>query len=159
MTRVRVATIEDLDELAAMVTAFLEETAYRHVTTGEPDQIRQTLASLITGQGRVFIADDDGGAVGCIAVLVYRHPVSGGLVGSELIWWVHPDARATRAGHRLLRAAEQWATDHDATQMQCVAWRGRLEGFYRRLGYQEMETVYIKDLPCHSEPPPSLDSR
>jgi len=90
----------------------------------------------------IFLAESDGAVMGMLAVMVYPHPMSGARVASELCWWIEPEARGGRTALRLVRAAEQWAVDHDARVLQMIAPTARVGEFYEALGYGRVETTY-----------------
>jgi GNAT superfamily N-acetyltransferase len=144
-TVVRVATGDDAPELLKMIGHFLSDTVYGETVDGETDTMAALVNRVASGElGQVLVAEHAGSPVGMVGVLVYDHPLTGKTVGSELIWWVEPSARSTRAGVKLLKASEEWAKERGALSMQFMSWHGRLKEFYERLGYRELETVYEK---------------
>jgi GNAT superfamily N-acetyltransferase len=147
-TVIRASCPEDRDAVHAMARGFIGETAYRDVIGEDSTPACALLDRFISGElGQLFVAENvERRIVGMVAVLVFTNPVTARLTGSELVWWVEPHARSTRAGLRLMRAAEQWAFDKGAREMQFVSWNAKLDVFYDRCGYAPMERVYMKSL-------------
>lgn len=144
---VRPATPDDKPAIAAMVPHFIEETAYKARLSGQTAALDGLIDRFLTQDaGVIFVAERDSAIVGMIAVVVFPNMVSGETTASELIWWVEPVARDTRAGMKLLKAAQAWAREHGAVDFQLVSWQGRLDDFYTRLGFEPMETVYHRRL-------------
>lgn len=145
---IRAATSGDIPRLVEMGRRFIAETAYRDLVVANPQRITQIIEEVMAApDGIVLVSVSERGIVGMIGVLVYPHPFSGERTGFDLCWWVEPEARGH--GVRLMRAAEAWAREHGATQMQMVAPNPRVEGLYQRLGYRAIEVAYQRRLtPC-----------
>jgi GNAT superfamily N-acetyltransferase len=62
------------------------------------------------------------------------------------VWWMDPEARGGRDGFRLLQSAEAWARTQDAETVQMVAPDTHVEQFYRRLGYEWVESSWHRRL-------------
>ena len=147
---VRPATVdEDLDYLVGAGQAFLRTTTYR----GRVSDARahaEAVARLVLALGRVFVAVDDQDdlrRLGFLAALVIDHPFLGLRIGTEVMWWVEPDARRRGVGRQLFAAFEAWAKAEGAVRAQFGAYRDpHLEGIYQRLGYHSTEVIYEKDL-------------
>jgi GNAT superfamily N-acetyltransferase len=141
MTRVREATLDDLDAVYAMGDQFLRETTYAAFMQPNAEPLLASIVSFIDVPDRLgLVAERDGRVVGMIALLVAPHPFSGERTAFEVVWWVTPAARGL--GVRLLRAAEQWARDQGTVAMQMVAPNARVGAFYARVGYVPVETAY-----------------
>jgi len=99
--------------------------------------------------GVIFIAEDDGEIIGAIAGMAVPEPYSGDLVVSEFFWFVRPGHRGS-AGLRLYEALEYWARQKGAKTMRMVhlmdSMPEKLARIYKRLGYEQVETLYSKDL-------------
>jgi GNAT superfamily N-acetyltransferase len=146
--RVRRATALDLGACVRMGLRFVTDTAYRGKVTANVGQL-QLLVEFLLDHGAVFVAQADGGdVVGMIGASVIVHPISGELTGSEVAWWVEPEYRGGLAGVRLVVAAEAWAREAGALRFQMIAPAGevRVAELYRRRGYDEVETIFQRDL-------------
>lgn len=143
--KVRLATLADVPTLTAMGQTFLSS-LYAGLLADNPAALA-TLASTLIGRDDsvVFVADDPhAGVVGMIAMMVYAHPMSGERVASELFWWVEPAHRGI--GVKMLRQAQLWATARDAVLLQMIAPTPDVAAFYTRLGFQPVETTFLKRL-------------
>ena len=142
---IREAVAGDLDAIVAMGEHFLAQTPYQTRIGRNPAQMRALAEHLITGaHGALFVAARAGTLVGMIGVFVFPHPISGEAIGSEVMWWMEPDARG--AGIRLLRAAERWVKARGATRFQMIAPTPDVEAIYERLGFEKVETVYQRSV-------------
>lgn len=143
---IRPATAGDRDALLHMALRFLASSRYGTLVGSTPEHLERLITFLQEDpRGVAFLAECDGQAAGLIAATVVPNHISGRLSGSEIAWWVQPEfRRRTRAGVRLLDAAEAWARAQRAETFQMIAPAGAedLEGFYRRRGYVELETVF-----------------
>lgn len=87
-----------------------------------------------------------GGLGGMIAPDLY----DGRLYAQEFFWFIGKPHRHGTGALRLLRAFEQWARDHQATEIRMVHLVGSqevsLEALYRKLGYATVEVCYRKPL-------------
>ena len=145
---IREATVADLDRLVEMGCHFLAQTAYCDGRAlNDPAHIRN-LAVMTFDLGVIFVAVDAAGqAQGMLWSIVITHPVLGHRIGTEIVWWVEPEARRGGTGVLLMRAAETWAQERGAIAMQFSALRDApLERFYRRLGYAAKEVIFEKEL-------------
>jgi GNAT superfamily N-acetyltransferase len=138
---IRTATTADLDGLVTMGRHFIEQTPYATRIAHNPTQMRALAVHLMTSpDGAVFVAERDMRLVGMIGVFVFPHPISAERIGSEVMWWMEPDARG--AGVRLLRAAERWVRTQGVARFQMIAPTPDVEAIYQRLGFEKVETVY-----------------
>ena len=142
---IRRATTDDVPRLIEMGQRFTQETEYRGLVEVNPEKLADTLNAMLTSPvNAVFVSSAGGALTGLLLAVVYENPFSGDLTGSELAWWVEPEARGD--GLRLLKAAEAWAIDAGATRMQMVAPNERVGALYKRLGYTPLETAFQRSL-------------
>lgn len=85
--------------------------------------------------------------VGMIAIFAAEHHLSGVPIGHEIAFWVEPAHRGGTIGPRLLEAAEAWACKKGLAVLQLMSPVGSgLGDHYHRLGYEAVETVFLKRL-------------
>lgn len=140
---VRLATLADVPDLVRLGQRFLAETSYgAHLATSPANLEELARALLATDQAAIFVAERGGEVVGCLALHVFPHPMSGEPTANELVWWVNPEARGL--GLLLLQRGEAWAKTMGATTLQMVAPEAAPEvaTFYRRVGFTPVETMY-----------------
>jgi GNAT superfamily N-acetyltransferase len=143
----RLAELADVDALVAMAVRFQDEVYVRHLFA-TPETFRAlTTALLQSPNAEIFLACRDDEPVGMLAATLYVHPMSGDLWGSELCWWIEPEARGGRAALRMLRAAERWAYERGAVFFQMMAPTPDVCRFYKALHYHPVETHFLRRLP------------
>jgi GNAT superfamily N-acetyltransferase len=146
---IRSACASDVDVVQRMAARFLSaEGPYGDRFRADPDRIAALVTHLTTATAAAagFIAEQDGQAVGMFGVFSFVHPIIGDVIASELCWWIEPEARGSRIGLELLRAAEDWAKARAAVWMEMIAPNERVGQFYERLGYARTDVHYLKRL-------------
>jgi GNAT superfamily N-acetyltransferase len=143
---IRRATETDLDALVKMSLRFQAEVYVRHLFATVETFQRLARLLLTSSTTAVWIACDGDTPVGMFAAALYHQPMSGELIGSEVCWWMEPEARGGRTGLRLLRLAETWAKDQGAATFQMMAPTKAVGRFYERLDYEQIETLYQRRL-------------
>ena len=137
---IRAATPADLAACAAMGVKFGQD-VYAGKVPVDADTIL-ALGVRLLEQGTILVADKENAPIGMLGLIILPHLFSGQPHCSEVFWWVDPEHRG--CGIRLLRAGEAWAWDHGATSMHVSAPDTRVGALYERLGYQKVETAYIR---------------
>ena len=144
---IRKARPEDAARICELVGHFLTQTTYRAVLPHKPANVAALVAQVLDS-GCILVAEADGVIVGFLAGLPLEEPVAGLRMFDELAWWVEPTHRGgSLVGPKLLRTAERWAKQKNLQLCKMVAPAGTNVGaFYRRMGYTEVETSWIKRL-------------
>src|SRR4030095_5403739 len=144
---IRAATAEDIDTIVAMGLRFQALTSYAAHLRATATSLRTlTAAVLANADAAIWLAERGGRAVGMIAVGLYTQPMSGECVGSEICWWMDPEARGGRTALKLLHTAERWAAQQGATIFQMMAPTDAVGAFYERLHYELIERHYMRRL-------------
>lgn len=156
---IRPATMADAARVKELVEHFMSQTSYgRILGLARPGVLETLIEEVIEGVGVILLAEEPevraGEAiisqalvVGMIALAALPHPVTGEAFVDELAWWVEPAWRGSSIGPRLLRAAEEWTVQKGLHMLKMVAPAGTDVGaFYRRSGYMEVETAWVKVL-------------
>jgi len=126
-----------------MGVCFQATTSYAQHLHATPETLRALAFGLLSNdQAVIFLAERDGHILGMIAATLYRHAMSQELIGTEVCWWMNPDARGGRTALRLIRAAEQWAVELGAVVFQMMAPTAKVGAFYEALHYEQIETHY-----------------
>lgn len=142
---IRRATLADMPRLIEMGQRFASSSEYAGRVEVDPERVAYSVAGMLDNpMAVVLVSGSDATITGMLLAVLYEHPFSGKLTGSELAWWVEPEARGD--GIRLLRAVETWAKDAGATRMQMVAPNERVAALYERLGYSALETAFQRSL-------------
>lgn len=144
---VRRATRADVDAIVAMGLRFQADSSYAAYLRATAETMRALTLAVISNDASVlFVAEQDDAIIGMIAATLCANPMSGELVGTEVVWWMDPEARGGRTALRLVRAAENWARDCGAVVFQMAAPTAKVGHFYGVLGYDAIETHYQRRL-------------
>jgi GNAT superfamily N-acetyltransferase len=150
--RIREATPGDIPALQALTQAFHGESAFTRIDY-DPESVTNTLTVLITSElGCVFVAEtDDGTAVGVTGGLLSPSWFNRAhITGSEILWYVLPDHRRSKAGKLLFNALEAWGKEQGADSFMMASAAGkhqkRVNQVYESRGYAPIETSFIKEL-------------
>lgn len=142
---IRGATLDDTDAICRMASSFIKA-YFDGKIADNSEQVRQLARDMMQGGERLLLLHDSGhGADGMIAMFIFKHPISGERIAGELAWWVDPQVRGS-AGIALMKRAEEWARTSGAIRIQMVAPNERVGEFYRRVGYDKVETTYTKEI-------------
>jgi len=140
----RIATVDDLDELQRMGLNFLEASPYKEL--GDKDIIRNVLTNIVKGDTREFIgiiSPEVGFILGSATPFLFGPH----LLATEIAWWVEPEARGTGEGLKLLEAFEYWAKNVvGAKLVSMTSLDKNVEKFYKKNGYKLYERAYMKVL-------------
>jgi diamine N-acetyltransferase len=146
MVSIRVATLADYEALCNL----LEQADVLH-HDNLPNVFRATLRPVRTleymrsvledANARIFLAEDDGHAVGTIHIVVRDTPAISLLVPRSVghVEDLVVDAASRRhgIGRKLMAAAEGWARDRGATDMELTVYEFNRDAtaFYQELSY------------------------
>lgn len=144
---IRAATIDDLARASVVVAAFSADIGRPFDTQRFVNFFRAVMGA---GMGVLFLLEQDNVIQGVLGGLATPDPYHGGMVASEMFWYVMDSARGGAGGGRLYRAFEQWAIARGCEEIQMVhlsaSMPERLEQFYKARGYSMIETRYSKIL-------------
>lgn len=103
---------------------------------------------LTSGTGAMWKHDTEGDLTGIIAGILYPDMFDGELVATEVVWYVSPVARSSRAAYDLWQELEMWAKSSNAARIYSGAAVGnpKLGQMFLKRGMKEMETYYTKDI-------------
>lgn len=84
---------------------------------------------------------------GLLLASAQEHPFAAIRYAMETVWWIAPEGRGRSAG-LMLASYEAWAREQHCafTSMASLASFPRAGIIYRRAGYREAETHYLKPL-------------
>lgn len=144
---IRELTIDDLPDLEETAREFYA--ASRALGEFKLDRFCEMWRFLLTGgDGVIFAWDSDGEIVGVLGGIVHRDIYSESTIAEEFFWFIREAHRG--GGVALYRRFEQWARDKGAAQIQMVhlldVMPERVSRFYRRAGFEPIETRYAKRL-------------
>ena len=156
MTNITVRKADESD--AAALAALLVKVGKVH-SDGRPDIYRSPLTKhdensarkLICGkESTVFIAEDNGAAVGELICKIMTHPGDGVFRPRKWLYiddlCVDESARGTGVAAALVKAAEDAAKQCgcSSVELNCWAFNTRAARFYEKCGYVPQKTEYEK---------------
>jgi GNAT superfamily N-acetyltransferase len=151
-TRLRLATLADLEAIIANVSGHFDDTPFAVIggTMDFPhafDLARKAITQDIS-DSIVIVADHDGELVGIIAAIDVspHYAFNGQTVAGECFWWVHKDLRGSSLGIKLLRHFEDWGSKMHFDYLQVGAVDTRTGKLLERLGYTEVSRTYMKKI-------------
>jgi GNAT superfamily N-acetyltransferase len=151
MIAVRPAEDRDLPEVLDLTQALFELSHVSSVTELDKDHVLGLLKNEMRSDiGQAFVAvEDDGKVVGVIAGLLYPlWTQPNHMTGTELLYYVLPEYRRTKAGKKLFDALEKWARSRGAQSMVMVSPSNkhelRLGKMYESKGYVPVERNYMR---------------
>lgn len=143
----KIATLEDLPEIADMSMEFMASTGYTEFS--DRDTIEKLIYNLITGEQNEKIILFKSG-VGFLAGCATLFPFGQHLLATEIAWWVNPNSRGKKTGAEFLEAFEYWAKEKaGCTMINMACLDDKLMKFYETKGYKLYERAYMKVLSEH----------
>ena len=140
----KIATLEDFDEIKDMAMKFMSKTGYTEYS--DEETISQLISNILTGkQDEMIILLKPG--VGFIAGMSSPFVFGTHLIASEIAWWINEDKRGGGEGNELVEAFEYWAKHVAGCSMVTLSGLDDSIGkFYEKKGYKLYERAYMKDL-------------
>ncbi len=160
----RIATSKDIPDLLRFAKNFHKASPYRSMRF-DTDKGRKFLEGIITGknsEGIVLVALKDGIPIGMLVGACAEPVFSSARIATELGWWIEEEFRNTRAALLIYEAYEDWAKRVGCTHVQSAYLPGispALDKFYKKRGYTQVESSYLKVLKWQSSLPSLLSSQ
>jgi N-acetylglutamate synthase-like GNAT family acetyltransferase len=149
MLDIRLATLEDMDDILAMGVEMYEESPYAAIRPVDLDSFRRYAEDLIANH-YFLVALKNGEAVGMAASYIATLPIHCDImVAAEVVFYVRPAFRGSSAAVRLAMELEdvvRKAEDVDVYTFSAMASSPPVvDKLFRRMGYKPIETAYIKE--------------
>lgn len=148
---VRLAKKEDLPVLLRMAKNFFQASPYRGMKF-DREKTKKMFEGVIEGSlhdAVVLVSIHLEKVTGMIIGMANQPAFSSNKIATELAWWVEPDARGSRGSLLLYAAYEDWAKRIGCSHVHGAYLPGvspDLDGFYKKRGYFQVESSYIKTL-------------
>jgi len=147
----RLATLEDIPVCMRFARNFHRASPYN---TMKFDTIKgeKVLRDIISGNQMdsiIILALHDDKPVGFIVGVANEPVFSSVKIATELGWWVDPEHRGSRASLLIYSAYEDWARRVGCHYVQGAYLPGvspPLDEFYKKRGYRQVESSFIKTL-------------
>ena len=138
----KIATIEDVEEIKVMAMKFMATTGYTKYSNEEA--ILRLINTIVTGpQNEMIILLKPG--VGFLAGMSSPFVFGDCKLASEIAWWIDEEKRNSGIGKELVEAFEYWAKNVAGCTL--ITLTGLDEGlgkFYEKKGYELYERAYMK---------------
>lgn len=157
----KIATMEDFNEVKEMALEFLKESPYANYPK-DITKVDNIIFSFLldkelnNNKERVCLLAIPKGSnkpIGIIAGYTTEALFTNQKVATEVMWWVYPEHRGrSRASIELLQAFEHWASMVGSSYVQMASLaslddsRGIVEKIYKKFGYKTTEINYIKEI-------------
>ena len=142
---IRLAKASDFEDRLELIREFREESLKDYNIEVKPEQLQTVFKQCLAN---TLVVDVDGKVVGTVAGVISTLPQDGSKVYQEIIWYVKKNYR--RYGVKLLKGLETFCREKGIKHIIMIAMANlkaeKLSKFYKRLGFMEMETHYIKNL-------------
>ena len=114
-----------------------------------PEVFEKTWTNLFKAKiGVIFLLKSGEKIIGSLGAVKYPDPNSGEMIATEFFWFVNKESRGK--GLKLMKAFESWVAEQGIKKMIMVHLSGsmpeKLKSLYKRMGYNEMETHFIKEI-------------
>ena len=140
----KIATLEDLDEVERMALNFLAASPYKD--HGNPEVILELIQNIIQGEPTekiIILKPTEGFVVGMVTPFIFGNAP----LATEIAWWVEPDKRGSGVGAELHKALEYWAKNIANCKFMSMASLDKtVEKYYKKNGYKLYERAYMKVL-------------
>ena len=145
----KVATLEDKEDVTAMVMKFIASTDYADFA-GE-EQLNSLITNYLENPSNTQVCILEPGK-GMLAGMVTPFLFGPYLLATEIAWWVDPDQRGSGLGIQLLQAFEYWAKEKAGCHMISMSSLDDKVGeMYQKQGYKLYEGAYMKVLSGQGE--------
>lgn len=147
MFEIREATAEDIPTLLEYGNRFVPHLGFP--IEADSVSLENTFYQLIDEPNCILLVDE--GVKGAIGGIIYPHFFNTrSFVCQEVFWWVSEDERKSGLGGKLIKAFEEKARKKGASRigMICILndETSGLDDYYRKLGYRELESTFVKEL-------------
>jgi N-acetylglutamate synthase-like GNAT family acetyltransferase len=147
---IRSARPEDANAIVNLVMEFKDESLHEYSMSFRTKTIFKIVKNLIN-DGVCSVIDDNGNISGVVIGLVFPSIFDEHiLIAQEMIWYVSEKFRHGIGGIRLLKFFENECKKKGVRQIIMVHMGNskaeKLELFYKKIGYKELERHYIKEV-------------
>lgn len=141
-------TLHELNIMATMAAAMCFESPRYSVRTISADRILETLKLLDKAGAFLRVYEDEDGISGIMVGSVAPYLCGPEFYACDLILYVKPEKRGTRAAITLVKEFEKWATDLGVAEVMLGTSTGiaaeKTACLYQRLGYSPVSKGFSK---------------
>lgn len=144
---VREASLKDRTDLLLLAKQFVKEAPEFY--SWNPSKVEADLDGIMANPNYgILLLIHDEIPVGMLAFTVSELPFTGKVVGYELAWFLEKQHRKGRTALLLVKRYEEILKEAgvEIAALSSIAGLRSLETLYKRLGYEKMETTFIRSL-------------
>lgn len=145
--KVREATEEDRTDILVLAKQFVKEAP--EIYSWNSERMERDVDNILTDPNYgVLLLEYKGESVGLLAFTASEMPFTGKVIGFELAWFLEEEHRKGRTALMLVREYERVLTEAGVgiAALSDIQGLRSLESLYNKLGYERMETMYIRSL-------------
>ena len=146
---VRSANLFDTDQIISLGRAMHQESPRFKSNDFSISKCHTGLAEVIPAGG-VFVAELGEEMVGCLVGMLTHHFFGSTLQASDLMLYVKPRWRGSRAAYLLIKTFEAWARASNAKVIQlgisAEIDSAKIRGFYEKMGYRTTGSITVKEI-------------
>tara|TARA_R100001510_G_C7647668_1_gene205014 strand:+ start:11 stop:469 length:459 start_codon:yes stop_codon:yes gene_type:complete len=148
---IRDANHSDTLDIILTVKQFCKEIPHKAWSKVNSTKVNQLVTDLINIEGGfVKIVIHEGEIVGCLIAMASELPVNDFIVSQELMFWLDPNHRNGKTSLKLIDSYVEWAKNLGCSFVRLSSIDQILGGkagiLFKRKGFKEVETAYIKEL-------------
>jgi hypothetical protein len=140
---IRLMTLEDIPQSLELMREFSQESLNEYGFEIKPEQALELSKQFVDTS---IVAIKDNKIIGILAGTIGIYPLDGSKVFQEIAWYVskHHRIYGVTLLYRLDEFCKQWGVKHIIMAHMSNCKANKLDEFYTRLGYRELEVQYIK---------------
>lgn len=134
------------EDINRMAMAFFKASPYKDLGI-EEKKVNALIDSFLMSDKNdkiILLWLVDAQPVGILAAMAEQNLFNTQRFAGELIWWIDPPHRRSKAAEEMRKAFEYWAKLVGCQSASLVDLMGNLKRYYTRKGYTAGETVYLK---------------
>jgi RimJ/RimL family protein N-acetyltransferase len=130
-----------------MALSFFDASPYSNLGVDE-DRVEVLISTFLEApkEDKIVLLWETDRPVGMLAATAEVNLFNNRRFAGELIWWIDPEHRKTKAAEEMRKAFEFWAAKVGCQSVCLVDVMGNLDVYYKRKGYDRRETAYLKVL-------------
>lgn len=148
MARLRLATPNDLADIAAMGIAMHKESSFAAMAY-DVERVKETIGGLMDKNQFVVVAEGTTGEiVGCMAGMVQQSWFGDDMVANDLALYLKPGVRGGRLAFRLVMAFVTWARMAGAKQIRpgVISGSQPAERLYAGMGFKRCGATFVMEV-------------
>lgn len=150
ITIIRNATIKDIEPIVKLIHNFYMEGLKECGMSFRIDTLIKTINMYVT-EKQTIVAERDGELVGIISGNVAKSIFDEDqIIAQESMWYVNEENRKGKVGFKLLKEFEKQVKYLGASIVSMINLSAvnddRMSRYYKRIGYNKVETHYLKEL-------------